>query len=137
MIPAWVEQYVGIPYVAEGADIARDGGLDCWGLIKLIWRERYGIELPIYDGPHWKPGADRVAIAIAIQEAVARYQIVLTGEEREGDGIILRMLGNPLHVGLVVTPGWMIHSNESAASCVEDYRRMAWSRRVIGFRRHV
>lgn len=134
-IPDWVERYIGIPYVESGRDPAADGGLDCWGLLVLIWREQYGVDLPIYDGPHWAKGADRAAIAAAIRAEQERYLDVAPGTEREGDGILLRLLGQPLHVGLVVAPGWMIHTHETAAVCVERYDGMAWARRVLGFRR--
>lgn len=133
MIPEWVNDYIGIPYVEDGRTRA---GLDCWGLIVLVWREVYGRDLPVYDGPHWARDADRRVIAAAIALEVERYESVPAGSEREGDGIILRMAGHPLHVGLVVAPGWMLHSHETAASCIENYRSIAWCRRVIGFRRY-
>lgn len=136
MIPPWVAKYVGIPYIVEGRDPEDDGGVDCWGLLVLIWREVYGADLPAYDGPHWKPGADRDAIVAAIAREVERYQPVPAGEEAAGDGIILRMAGDPLHIGLVVAPGWMIHTHETAGSCIENYRSMQWGRRVLGFRRY-
>ena len=131
-IPSWTARYVGIPYLESGRD---RNGLDCWGLVVLIWREQYGFDLPAYDGPHWAKGADRAAIAAAIEAEQARYVEVPAGQEREGDGILLRMMGLPLHIGLVVTPGWMIHTHETAAVCIENYRGAAWSRRVLGFRR--
>ncbi len=134
MIPAWVETYIGIPYLEAGRTRA---GLDCWGLIVLIWRERYGIDLPSYEGPHWRKGADAQEIGAAIDKEVARYRRIEAGAEREGDGILLRLRGHPLHIGLVVAPGWMIHTHETAAACIENYRGMAWNRRVLGFYRHV
>lgn len=133
MIPPWAARYIGIPYVESG----RDGnGLDCWGLLVLIWREQYGIDLPFYDGPHWARGANRAEIAEAIRAEQSRYVEVPVGAEKEGDGIVLRLAGHPLHVGLVLAPGWMIHTHESAAVCVESYIGMTWARRVMGFWRH-
>ncbi len=133
MVPDWVAEYIGIPYVEDGRDRA---GLDCFGLLGLIWRERYGADLLRYDGPHWRKGADPREIGAAIAHEVSRYAEIAAGEEKEGDGIILRMRGHPLHLGLVVSPGWMVHVHETAASCLENYRGMAWNRRVIGFRRY-
>jgi len=130
MIPAWCERYIGIPYVESGRDRA---GLDCWGLLVLIWREQYGVDLPAYDGPTWHRGADAATIGRALQRDLDRYDEIAAGCEREGDGIILRLRGEPLHVGLVVASGWMIHTHETAAVCLESYRGLAWSRRVLGF----
>lgn len=39
----WVNAYVGIPYVANGADRT---GVDCYGLLRLVAREQFGSELP-------------------------------------------------------------------------------------------
>jgi cell wall-associated NlpC family hydrolase len=133
MIPAWVERYIGIPYVEGGCSHA---GCDCFGLLVLIWREIFKIELPAYAGPHWKKGANPAEIGAAIAAEVARYQRVNHDWVRMGDGVILRMNGHPLHVGLVVEPGWMIHTHERAAACLEDYRRIAWSRRIVEFLRY-
>lgn len=134
-LPGWAARYVGIPYVEAGRDPVADGGVDCWGLLALIWREQFGVDSPAYDGPHWHKGADRAAIAAAIRAEQARYIEVAAGREIVGDGILLRMMGQPLHVGLVLAPGWMIHTHETAAVCVESYRGVAWSRRVLGFHR--
>lgn len=135
MHPAWAEAYIGIPYVEEGRDLVRDGGVDCWGLLLLIWRERYGIVPPAYDGPHWHKGADAAEIGVAIERESARYTEIAPGCEREGDAIKLRLRGHPLHIGLVIAPGWMIHTHETAAVCIENYRGLAWNRRVLGFYR--
>lgn len=43
----WTTRYVGLPYRAGGRE--RDG-LDCWGLIRLIYREEKGILLPEIPG---------------------------------------------------------------------------------------
>src|SRR5512134_1374594 len=47
--PSWAGAYVGIPYLDHGA--ARSG-CDCWGLVRLIYRERTRIELPSYAGDY-------------------------------------------------------------------------------------
>lgn len=48
--PRQLIQYLSIPYVDGGRDIAVDGGLDCWGLVRAA---RYAVYnknlLPLYD----------------------------------------------------------------------------------------
>ena len=32
-----LQDLIGVPYVACGRDIAKDGGLDCWGLVRVVY----------------------------------------------------------------------------------------------------
>jgi cell wall-associated NlpC family hydrolase len=43
MIPNWAAQYVGLPFRDKGR--ARTG-LDCYGLVVLVLREQFGVEVP-------------------------------------------------------------------------------------------
>ena len=43
-----VDSLLGIPYVRNGRSVDVDGGLDCWGLAREVFRRRFGIDLPTY-----------------------------------------------------------------------------------------
>lgn len=132
-LPSWVEEFVGIPYRVLGRD--RDG-CDCWGLLALIYREKFGRDLPDYNALRWGVSKDAGAVANGAKEYASQFVPVDLGEERLGDGVLLRMRGHPLHVGLVLSPGWMLHTHESAHSCIESYERFIWKHRVIGIYRY-
>lgn len=131
-LPEWAARYVGIPYRPGGRDLS---GIDCWGLFALIWEREFGRALPSYDGPLWSPGATAEEVARSAEDYASRFDPVPAGEERCGDGILFRMRGHPLHLALVVTPGWMLHVDGSTESCIESYRSFRWAKRVLDFYR--
>lgn len=47
--PARAGTYVGIPYADHRSDRS---GCDCWGLVRLVYRERAGVVLPAYAGDY-------------------------------------------------------------------------------------
>lgn len=132
-VPDWVEEYVGLPYSVGGRDRA---GVDCFGLCLLVWRERFGLDVPLYGGVSWKE-ANTVEIGAFIGgEAMAGWDLVEAGEERPGDAILMRMRGHPIHVGVIVADGFMLHCHDRGDAAVEDFRTIQWSRRILGFHRY-
>jgi cell wall-associated NlpC family hydrolase len=134
--PAWVMPYIGLPY-AEGA--RGPVAFDCWGLFWKVLAEQFEVEVPRYEGMHWSKDdrASRVEAARHFRvETEESWLPVNPGEERAGDGIALGIAGRPLHVGIVVTPGWMLHSSDDADASLERYDSLIWRNRVDGFYRH-
>ncbi|CAB4130463.1 Endopeptidase, NLPC/P60 domain containing protein [uncultured Caudovirales phage] len=132
-LPQWAEQYVGIPYLTHGRDRA---GADCWGLIEMIQAEQLGALWPKYEGADWFKGQKPMLIGRDAVLHAAKFNPVTMEEAKLGDGILIRMRGYPFHVGLVLAPGWMIHTLEGVGSCIEDYRSMLWRDRLTGFYRY-
>ena len=123
-----VSDYIGIPYRAEGRDRA---GCDCYGLVLLVYRERLGITLPDhlgYGDPLSQAAADKVA------EGRRDWQAVEA--PAPGDVVLFRVEGQPHHIGLVIHPGWMLHSAAGKNSCIERYTRPYWRPRIEGFYRY-
>jgi cell wall-associated NlpC family hydrolase len=132
MIPAWVGDYVGLPYQEGGR--ARSG-LDCYGLLRLVINERFGGQLPEYEAIVWRE--DRDLLASLMEERVRLWQPVPHRREQAGDGVLLRVMGRPIHVGVVIAPGWMLHVEAGCDSVLERYDTgTRWKRRVLGFYRH-
>lgn len=132
MTASWAEQYVGLPYRARGRDRQ---GIDCWGLVRLVLREQFGTDVPEYAGHYWTRELTP-AVAEKIAEESARWEAVPAGMERAGDVVLLRLRGYPIHVGIVVAPGEMLHAHDGADAARESYHALHWRHRVVGFYRH-
>lgn len=42
-VPIWAGRYIGRPFTEHGRD---RGGIDCWGLARLVLLEQFDISLP-------------------------------------------------------------------------------------------
>jgi cell wall-associated NlpC family hydrolase len=131
MIAPWAAQYVGLRFKANGR-CREDGGIDCYGLVRLVLLEQYGIELPRYDGSHtgpvWEPIVD------AVDRGLVDWEPLKPGEARIGDGLVVRLRGLPLHVGVVVdmAPLTMLHCYDGVDACCQRLDGPLWKPRVIG-----
>ena len=134
MIPAWVDEYVGIPFKPKGRD---HDGADCWGLVWLIYREKFKLQLPSYyqDYEDTKKASAR-AISSIIEAAKQTEEWKLTTTPTIGDVLSLRLSGFPWHVGVVVGDGCMLHTQEGTDSCIEHYLNPKWVKRINGIYRH-
>lgn len=140
--PAWAGRYVGIPF----ADLGRDGdGCDCWGLVRLVVAEQAGIELPSL-ATSYGSEANLAAVGNTVETARVGgdWQRIAQGEERPLDLVEMsttvrgesRWVIAPLHVGVVVGAGWLLHIERATAATLARYNDQTISRRVLGFWRH-
>ena len=128
-----MSNYVGIPFVDKGREAS---GLDCWGLVRLWYRQERCIDLPCYadiytDTQDERPISDEIKRAID-----AEWIKIESKHAREGDVIILRMRGVPMHVGIVTKRGYMLHCEEGVGVALERYDSARWASRVVGFVRY-
>jgi cell wall-associated NlpC family hydrolase len=132
--PLWAGRFIDAPYV-EGA--SSYDGLDCWGLLERVYADVRGMPLPPYPGPrHWRQRGLNIAEAA---EAYARQFIeVIPGQEVEFDAVLIGIGGRATHVGVVTSPGWMLHADAGSNVTHERYRpSLLWSKRIAGFYRYV
>lgn len=128
MRPAWVGQYLNIPFKERGR--SRDG-LDCYGLIRQVFQEQRQIELPSYV-EDYATTTDIDEIRAIYRGAMCAHWIeVPIAQAQMFDVTIMRILGNPVHFGLVLDPPWFLHIREGIWSCVERWDSMIWKRRLI------
>lgn len=126
------DRFVGVPYVDKGR--APDG-FDCWGCLRLVYRELRGIELPSYSGDYLT-AADRRATAQLIAGHLGDWDEVAPGEERAFDGVLMREGRFPRHIGVITKPGMLLHVLEGETSRIEPYRYGRLKHRITGFYRY-
>ena len=140
--PAWAGDYVGIPFLDLGRDRA---GCDCWGLVRLVLTERAGLDLPSLATSY---GSERNVASVSALVETTRiagdWRRVEPGNERPLDAVELSTAVRtdagwtfgPLHVGVVVGSGWMLHVERATDAVLVRYGDPSMTRRVLGFWRH-
>ena len=128
----WASRYVGIPFKWNGYDF--DGAF-CYGLLWLVLKNEFGINIPKYPGSH-----KRAAKGVEYARRYTRGHTPLLGNHWE-PGDFLHMKGDraaghpPLHVGVCLGGTKVLHVEPGTASCIIDVARIAHRWRPIqGYR---
>lgn len=109
----WWAKYVGIPFKELGRDRS---GCDCWGLVRLVYNEELGIDLPSWDS-HQGP-KDHDTIRYLLSEAVEVFREV--DSPKEFRIALFKSPVSVLHVGVVINDvSRMLHSSRGRDTCVE------------------
>lgn len=119
------EKYIGIPYKANGRDFS---GIDCWGLVRLVYKEELGIDLPSLDGEY------QIDDDARIQDLFAQYKEGWKPSEsiEAGDVVLFRVLGSETHVGIAISPTQFLHSRDNQNSAIESFDNHKWKTRFVG-----
>ena len=129
----WASRYVGLPFVSGGRDRR---GVDCWGLVRLVFADVAGIDLPSHD----TVAADDLHKVLRLIDRALLIPPWTTqvqrGAEKPLDVVVMSDRRMPAHVGLVVAPGLVLHAQEKTLSAIMRLDDQVIGRRVIGIYRH-
>ncbi|HET9819657.1 MAG TPA: NlpC/P60 family protein [Rhodanobacteraceae bacterium] len=137
MIPAWAGEYVGLPYADKGR--SRDGA-DCWGGVRMVYREVFGIDLPDY-ADAYTSADERDSVAQAVEAGLTDGWESVT-VPHGGDLLILRVAGRPWHCAIMVNDAQFLHwpppneRGEQQLSCIDRIDAPRWAKRLGGWWRH-
>lgn len=103
--PHWARKYIGFPFAAGGRG---SEGVDCWGLVLLVYRREFGIPLPSLPGIS---AATVRSIHSKIREEAERDWVELTSPT-EGCVVAMSQMQAVHHVGVWTQAdgGRIIHS---------------------------
>lgn len=124
-----------IPYVAGGRN---ERGADCWGLVLLFYKRHFKIDIPTYD---WVvPDQETFHKTTCEQATVMAEGIEIFREvdtPKQGDIILLNVIGMPIHVGILIGANLMLHTGLGHGVVVENIAEMKWRRRIKSYHRHI
>ena len=108
----WWADYIGIPFVEHGRDRS---GCDCWGLVRLIYAEQLGIELPSWNA--YRHVMDGGAIYAQLDKVLPLWE-PLTIPHAFAVGLFA--VGHSrVHVGLFADVDRMIHIEKGKDACLQ------------------
>ena len=130
-----IEKYIGLPFVRGGRTLHKDRGLDCYGLAKLFYENEYNIILPEYEGIDTKQ--DDFAYCSESIMTLSTYKDFIQVDNPElGDLLLFNVMGLPVHIGIYVDRGLMLHTFDKSNSAIENYTRLKWKNKLYGVYRH-
>ena len=122
----WHNKYIGIPFLDKGRDI---NGIDCWGLVRLVYKQEYHIDLPNFSTNYEADDSEQM------QDLLAQYK---EGWEKidtptEGCIVLFNILGVESHMGIAVSSTHFLHARDRRDSAIESFESVAWRNRITGF----
>lgn len=103
----WSFAYLEIPFRERGRDRS---GVDCWGLVRLIYAERHGIPLPSFDGVY-RHTTD-TSIGPVIREQAMTWEPV----EAPQEGDVAVIPGDRWHIAYCLDATDMLHVRRGTTS---------------------
>lgn len=133
VVPAhWSRDYVGLPWKFAGRSCE---GVDCWGLLWLIYRDVLKIDVARYEQETLDaPEREQIAALLASDRNKSPWCDVK--KEQSFDMAVFKRGGIDSHVGIVVAPGRMLHITNGTESRVDRFDQGRWRPKLVGLHRH-
>lgn len=112
-----MEHLVGFPYRGR------------FGCFLLVREALQALGKPV---PDYTDGLSEHARLAALQDGLARHAVQVDSPHR-GDVVLLRVLGEPVHIGIMVNAKEMLHCTQGTNACIEPINGARWRGRVVGF----
>lgn len=126
-----ISKYIGLPYKPMGREYE---GVDCFGLVYLIYRDVLQIDIPTYVDDYSDPhNKDEVSWALSKGASEERWKKVL--KPKPMDVVVFSIYGFPAHCGVFIGDDRFVHSIKGSDSCVEKLSDLTWAKRVSGIYR--
>lgn len=127
-----LNKYIGI----EFEDLGRtEKGLDCWGLLCLIYEEHFNINLPPYVSDYSTSDKPK-EVTLTIDKGRPDWSEVTIASGKPGDLLLFALASIPTHVGMYIGNNKFIHIIKGSNCTIEKINAPLWRRRFNGIFRH-
>ena len=126
------DKYIGVPFIERGRG---PSGLDCWGLVRLVLKEQAGIERPEYSTDCF---THETSQAIIRHTNSADWIEIDPPAQRFDMAVMWSIAGRRrllMHVGIVIAPNLLLHTEPHTGSVVVDFTDPAVRHRINRFLR--
>jgi cell wall-associated NlpC family hydrolase len=145
----WPKRYVdgSLRFVERGR--TREGGVDCWGLGALVFREQLGIVLPDYSSDYASTADHAQMVRVIAREKTIDWAPVWESRTLQGlkrvsgaleappkgavrpfDFLLLPIEGDPCHIGIACGGTEFLHIRAGEDATVADWSAMKWAARM-------
>lgn len=142
--PAWCRPYIGLEFEEHG----RGPRYDCWGYFRMVQERQFGLALPSFAAAYASVKDYKRSVGILSGIITTNMEdwvlvdrpiggVINTEDHQPGDGILFRLRGQPLHVGVIAGPGVVLHIDSGHDSVIESYDSLKWRNRIVGIHRYV
>jgi cell wall-associated NlpC family hydrolase len=127
----WVKKYTGIPFVSNGRT---KEGCDCYGLVRLVLREEYGVTLPKLSDDY----TDAKNIKETARLFAGQLPVLAAGQlpgPEEAAVVLLTCHGQTCHIGVVAGGGYILHTGPQTGAVCQRASHPGLRGRIGGYYR--
>lgn len=126
----WWNSFVGVPF----ADCGRDrSGVDCYGLVRLVYQEVANKTLPMHLG-YTHSQDDSVPTLIEQAKYGAQFIEVPPDQVQDLDIVVLKVGGVTAHLGIICdNKKSILHVVRGANSVIERRTSLRWGGRIESY----
>ena len=135
MVYPWVKKYIGIPFVSNGRTF---NGCDCYGLVRLVLQNEYGITLPLLSNDY----SDALNVKETARLFAENLPVLTAGKLQEAQDsfslqravvAVITENGAAAHIGIAAGGGYILHTGKKTGSVCQKASHPAWLNRIQGY----
>lgn len=121
-------KYIKIPFLDHGRNF---DGCDCYGLVRLIYKNEFGIELPLLMS--YLDSTQGKEISVLIEDNIPLLNAKKVNEPEIGTIAIFNIKGFPMHMGVYIGNNRVLHVMKGTNSLCEKFNSGRLKGRLEGY----